>query len=552
MRLFADLFHDLDSLTKTNERIDRLVRYFQEAPGKDSIWVCWFLSGNRIKGAIKTGELRTFLSDRTGLPLWLVEECHQRVGDLAETVSLLAGGCDTSDGCSLNQVIRSRLLPLKEMDGEGRRSSLFESWDALATGEMLPFHKLLTGGFRMGMSKGNLCKALGRFAQEEPAVIAQRIAGDWSCDDTTFEQIVDPADSGKELLRKPYPFCLASPLQEEVSTLGSADDWQVEWKWDGIRAQFLSTSGGSGMLWSRGEEAIEDCFPEILACLPHLPEELCLDGEILSWGHQGLRSFSRLQKRLGRKNPGPSLVKKEGVRFQVYDLLRIKGEDLRELPMEDRRERLERLFEKIPDYLPIGLSPLVKEKSWGKLEERRKESRKRGVEGFMLKRKDSRYESGRVKGGWYKWKIDPYFAEMVLVSAQLGHGKRANLYSDYSLAVWDESGELVTVAKAYSGLTNEEIKEVDRFVRKNVRGKYGPVRGVRPELVFEIAFEGARASGRHKSGVALRFPRIHRWRRDKKPEDADSLATIRAFAGIRADLEMDRGKVDEDGNLLLF
>ncbi|HAY75577.1 MAG TPA: ATP-dependent DNA ligase, partial [Opitutae bacterium] len=227
MRLFADLFHDLDSLTKTNERIDRLVRYFQEAPGQDSIWVCWFLSGNRIKGAIKTGELRTFLSDRTGLPLWLVEECHQRVGDLAETVSLLAGGCDTSDGCSLNQVIRNRLMPLKEMDGEGRRSSLFELWDALATGEMLPFHKLLTGGFRMGMSKGNLCKALGRFAQEEPAVIAQRIAGDWSCDDTTFEQIVDPADSGKELLRKPYPFCLASPLQEEVSTLGSAEDWQV-------------------------------------------------------------------------------------------------------------------------------------------------------------------------------------------------------------------------------------------------------------------------------------------------------------------------------------
>ena len=198
----------------------------------------------------------------------------------------------------------------------------------------------------------------------KPAVIAQRIAGDWSCDDTTFEQIVDPADSGKELLRKPYPFCLASPLQEEVSTLGSADDWQVEWKWDGIRAQFLSTSGGSGMLWSRGEEAIEDCFPEILACLPHLPEELCLDGEILSWGHQGLRSFSRLQKRLGRKNPRPSLVKKEGVRFQVYDLLRIKGEDLRELPMEDRRERLG-ACSKIPDYLPIGLSPLVKEKSWG-------------------------------------------------------------------------------------------------------------------------------------------------------------------------------------------
>jgi len=552
VNLFADLFHDLDSLTKTNDRIDRLVQYFKEAPGEDSIWVCWFLSGNRIKGAIKTGELRSFLSERAGLPLWLVEECHHRVGDLAETVSLLVGETVEGSGRGLDAFIRSRLLPLRQMDPEGRRSSLFESWDLLAAKEMLPFHKLLTGGFRMGMSKGNLCKALGRLAEVEPAVIAQRIAGDWSCDDTTFDHIVNPSDSEQELLRKPYPFCLATPLQDEVSTLGSVDDWQVEWKWDGIRAQLLSTGGGCGMLWSRGEEAIEESFPEILACLPHLPSELCLDGEILAWGHEGLRSFSRLQKRLGRKNPGPSILKKDGVRFQAYDLLRLEGEDLREVPMEERRKRLEELFKKLPDCLPLGISPVVREPSWEELEERRKESRNRGVEGFMLKRKNSRYESGRVKGGWYKWKTDPYFADMVVVSAQLGHGKRANLYSDYSLAVWNDSGELVTVAKAYSGLTNEELEEVDRFVRKNLRGKFGPVRGVLPELVFEIAFEGAQASGRHKSGVALRFPRIHRWRRDKKPKDADTLATIRGFAGIRSDLEMNQGGVDSDGNLLLF
>jgi DNA ligase-1 len=278
-----------------------------------------------------------------------------------------------------------------------------------------------------------------------------------------------------------------------------------------------------------------------------------MDGEILAWGREGLRSFSRLQKRLGRKNPGPSIQRKEPVRFQAYDLLRVDGKDLRSLPMGERRKKLEDLLNKMPGHLPLGISPLVHEKSWENLEIRRKESRDRGVEGFMLKRKDSKYESGRVKGAWFKWKVDPFLADMVVVSAQLGHGKRANLYSDYSLAVWDESGRLVTVAKAYSGLSNEEIEEVDKFVRKNITGKFGPVRGVNPSLVFEIAFEGAQASGRHKSGVALRFPRIHRWRKDKKIEEADTLEMIRGYAGMNENITMADGhKTDADGNLLLF
>jgi DNA ligase-1 len=278
-----------------------------------------------------------------------------------------------------------------------------------------------------------------------------------------------------------------------------------------------------------------------------------MDGEILAWGREGLRSFSRLQKRLGRKNPGPAIQRKEPIRFQAYDLLRVDGEDLRSLPMAERRKRLEDLLAKMPGHLPLGLSPLVEEKSWEQLELRRKESRDRGVEGFMLKRKDSKYESGRVKGAWLKWKVDPFLADMVVVSAQLGHGKRANLYSDYSLAVWDDSGNLVTVAKAYSGLSNEEIEEVDKFVRKNITGKFGPVRGVNPSLVFEIAFEGAQSSGRHKSGVALRFPRINRWRKDKRIEEADTLETIRGYARMNESVREENGqKSDADGNLLLF
>lgn len=553
MKKFAALFHDLDSMTKTNDRLDRLVTYFENACHEDSIWVCWFLAGNRIKGAIKTGELRSFLSEKVNLPLWLIEECHDRVGDLAETVSLLAGSDSGNKSFGLNKIIREFLLPLRAMDTEERKTTLYRAWDQLSMDEMLPFHKLLTGGFRMGVSKGNLCKALARVGKVEPAVIAQRLSGNWTCDDLTMEDILDPPDEGKDGMNRPFPFCLASPLQEKATSLGEVKDWQVEWKWDGIRAQLLTTGGGGGMLWSRGEESIDESFPEVLECIPYLPPGLCMDGEILAWGREGLRSFSRLQKRLGRKNPGPSIQRKEPVRFQAYDLLRVDGKDLRSLPMGERRKKLEDLLNKMPGHLPLGISPLVQEKSWENLEIRRKESRDRGVEGFMLKRKDSKYESGRVKGAWFKWKVDPFLADMVVVSAQLGHGKRANLYSDYSLAVWDESGRLVTVAKAYSGLSNEEIEEVDKFVRKNITGKFGPVRGVNPSLVFEIAFEGAQASGRHKSGVALRFPRIHRWRKDKKIEEADTLEMIRGYAGMNENITMEGGhKTDADGNLLLF
>ena len=553
MKKFAALFHDLDSMTKTNDRLDRLVTYFENACHEDSIWVCWFLAGNRIKGAIKTGELRSFLSEKVNLPLWLIEECHDRVGDLAETVSLLAGSDSGNKSFGLNKIIREFLLPLRAMDTEERKTTLYRAWDQLSMDEMLPFHKLLTGGFRMGVSKGNLCKALARVGKVEPAVIAQRLSGNWTCDDLTMEDILDPPDEGKDGMNRPFPFCLASPLQEKATSLGEIEDWQVEWKWDGIRAQLLTTGGGGGMLWSRGEESIDESFPEVLECIPYLPPGLCMDGEILAWGREGLRSFSRLQKRLGRKNPGPSIQRKEPVRFQAYDLLRVDGKDLRSLPMGERRKKLEDLLNKMPGHLPLGISPLVQEKSWENLEIRRKESRDRGVEGFMLKRKDSKYESGRVKGAWFKWKVDPFLADMVVVSAQLGHGKRANLYSDYSLAVWDESGRLVTVAKAYSGLSNEEIEEVDKFVRKNITGKFGPVRGVNPSLVFEIAFEGAQSSGRHKSGVALRFPRIHRWRKDKKIEEADTLEMIRGYAGMNENITMEGGhKTDADGNLLLF
>jgi DNA ligase-1 len=548
---FSQLFNDLDESTKTNDRLDHLVKYLIESAPEDSIWVCWFLAGNRIKGAIKTSELRTFASERSGLPLWLLEECYDRVGDLAETISLLVSTESEGEIISLSELIGKFIEPMIGMNTEERRQNIFTVWDFLGEKDFLPFHKLLTGGFRMGVSKGNLCKALARVGGVQPAIIAQRLTGNWSPKTLTLEGILNPEDDGGRLCQ-PFPFCLANPLQEEAENLGSVDDWQVEWKWDGIRAQLINR-GGTCMIWSRGDESVGHSFPEVMNAGKWLPGDLCIDGEILAWGQDGLRSFSRLQARLGRKEPGPTILKRDPVRFQAYDLLRLDGIDMRKISLDERREKLEAILSSLPPDFPIGLSPLIEKKSWANLTKLREESRDRGVEGFMLKRKNSIYESGRVKGSWYKWKVDPYLADMVVVSAQLGHGKRSNLYSDYSLAVWDEHGELVTVAKAYSGLSDNEIEKVDQFVRKNITGKFGPVRSVKPILVFEIAFEGARSSGRHKSGVALRFPRINRWRTDKKIEDADTLEIIRGFTGITGETKMADGtKVDQEGNLLLF
>lgn len=550
MKGFSELFHDLDEMTKTGERITRMVKYFEDAHEEDASWASWFLAGNRIKGVVKTGQLREWASQRSGWPVWLIDECYERVGDLAETLSLLIGGNKEAAPTSLSEVVREILLPLAHADRSEKAESLKRAWDRLRPMDLLPFHKLLTGGFRIGVSRGNLCKALAEVGQVDPAIIAQRISGDWDPGIRKFEQIVGeerPEDSWC----RPFPFCLASPLQKEPETLGDLNDWWVEWKWDGIRCQFLNEENG-GLLWTRGDESVGESFPELLNLSPHLPAGLAIDGEILAWGPEGMRPFSRLQKRLGRKQPGPSILKKEPVRFMAYDLLRMEGVDMRTLPFLDRRKRLQSILEELPGGFPLQLSMPVESTDWDKLAKKREESRDRGVEGLMLKRRDSVYSTGRVKGDWYKWKVDPYVADMVVVGAQLGHGKRANIYSDYTLAVLDQQGEMVTVAKAYSGLSDVELKEVDRYVRKNVTGKFGPVRSVRPGIVFEVAFEGARSSGRHKSGIALRFPRIQRWRQDKKPEEVDTLENLLGYARMGERVREDGTKTDDAGNLLLF
>lgn len=550
MQGFSELFHDLDGMTKTGDRIERMIAYFKNADSEDAGWASWFLSGNRIQGAVRTRELRVWASVQSGWPVWLIEESYERVGDLAETLSLLIPSNHGGELCSLTQVVEEILIPLVSADAMEKAERIKEAWDRLRPMDLLPFHKLLTGGFRVGVSKGNVCKALAEVGGVQPAVIAQRISGTWDPRTRSFREIIGK-ESNQDMSFLPFPFCLASPLQVGPAEIGQTKEWWAEWKWDGVRCQLLH-GANRGMIWTRGDESAGESFPELLDLCPHLPKGTILDGEILAWGSEGLRSFSRLQKRLGRKEPGPSILKKEPVCFMAYDLLRLGEEDLRKLSFLQRRQKLEKLFKDTPDGFPIRLSERVTGKSWVELSKMRDQSRDRGVEGLMLKRMDSVYSSGRVKGDWYKWKVDPFVADMVVVGAQMGHGKRSNLYSDYTLAVLDAHGEFVTVAKAYSGLTDEELKEVDRFVRKNITGKFGPVRSVKPEIVFEVAFEGARASGRHKSGVALRFPRIQSWRKDKKPTEVDTLENLLGYAQMGAAKKIDGPRMDDAGNLLLF
>ena len=544
MKLFSKLFHSLDTASGTNERIRLIREYFEKADADDAIWTCWFLNGNRIKGGIKINDLRQLCAEESGLPLWLVEDSHERVGDLAETIGLLLPKLGTDPTpMRLHKVVEEFILPLPKQDDIGKQDLILRAWQCLRPEDLLPFHKLLTGAFRMGVSNGILCKALGECAGVSPAVISQRLMGNWHPETKSIQQILHPT-SNDEDIHSPLPFCLASPLEEDVVTLGKTEDWQVEWKWDGVRAQLIK-SESSALLWSRTGESMNESFPDILEAAKLLPAGTCLDGEILAWNRKGHMSFSDLQRRLGRKSPGSQIQAAVPVKFQAYDLLRIHNQDIRESPMQERRKELEALIQTLPAQYPISISPTLQKETWKDYEDLRSQSLENQVEGLMLKRKDSAYTSGRHKGNWYKWKVAPMEADMVLVGAQMGHGKRANLFSDYSLAVWDQE-ELVVIAKAYSGLTDEEIKEVDQFIRKNITGRFGPIRSVEPQLVFQVAFEGIQHSNRRKVGLALRFPRIHRWRKDKPIEEAAKLDELLSLAGFSMEDSIDSSLVQTE------
>ncbi|HYW09358.1 MAG TPA: ATP-dependent DNA ligase, partial [Longimicrobium sp.] len=529
VREFARLYAELDETTRTGEKVDALARYFAVAPPEDAAWAVHFLIGRRPKRLIAARRLAEWAMEAAAVPEWLFTECHEAVGDLAETITLLLPPPSTiAPDLPLRGWVEERLLPLRNEDEAGQRAAMLGAWAELDGPEAYVWNKLITGGFRVGVSQNLVVRALARVGGVGEPVVAHRLMGSWDPTPEFYARIFG-ADTSDADHSRPYPFYLAHALEGEPESLGEAAEWQAEWKWDGIRAQLIRR-GGNVYLWSRGEELITERFPELAAAAALLPDGTVLDGEILPWRDGGPLPFAQLQRRIGRKTLGPKILAEVPVVLLAYDLLEIEGRDVREESLAWRRARLERLAAEIPAGAGarIPLSPVVAGGDWDAVTQAYRDAREKAAEGLMIKRLDAPYGVGRRRGGWWKWKVEPYTIDAVLVYAQRGHGRRASLYTDYTFAVWKD-GELVPFAKAYSGLTDAEIRQVDAFVRRNTTQRFGPVRTVTPELVFELAFEGIQRSPRHKSGIAVRFPRMVRWRTDKRPDDADSLETILAM-----------------------
>lgn len=540
MKAFAELYSRLDASTSNNAKQDALQHYFQTADDADAAWAVYFLAGGKPRQLVPSKLLRQVVLDVDALPEWLFEECYQAVGDLAETISLLLPPSMHQSSEALAFWMEERLLPLNKMAAEELQAQLKLLLQMLDPASQLVFVKLITGAFRVGVSKLSVIRALAAISGVDAKRIAQRMVGytDASAKPSSegFLRLIAPIselDDDRRDPGQPYPFFLAHPISvPQISfedALGPPSAWQVEWKWDGIRAQVVKRHGRI-WLWSRGEELITERFPEFAVLAQWLADGTVIDGEIVVWKNGAVQPFALLQQRIGRKTLSSALLAKIPVVLLAYDLLEWQGQDLRMQPQHVRRSLLEKIISsQLP---PLLLSPLVQGESWQALAMQREQSRRLGVEGLMLKQQESCYGVGRTKtdGVWWKWKIDPYVIDAVLIYAQKGHGRRASLYTDFTFALWDDSGlgerKLVPFAKAYSGLTDEQMRQVDAVIRKTTIEKFGPVRSVTPTMVFELGFEGISRSTRHKSGIAVRFPRILRWRQDKAIAEGDTLKSL--------------------------
>jgi len=529
MKEFALLITKLGTSTKTNEKLDALSYYFATADDADKVWVIALFSGRRPKRILSSGFLSLWCMGVADLPAWLFEESYHTVGDLAETIALLLPETNTNGqpDKSLSYFIDS-FISMEKADEAVKKDFVINSWMTMTKDERFVFNKLLTGNFRIGVSQKMIVNALAKTVQLEPSIIAHRISGNWDPSTTTFNDLLSEEAANIDH-SKPYPFYLAYALDADAKELGPENEWQAEWKWDGIRGQMIKRNDEL-FVWSRGEELMTDKFPEYHSLKALLPEGIVLDGEIIPSVDKKPLPFALLQTRIGRKNVTKKHLQDAPIAFFSYDILEHEGNDIREWPLEKRRSLLEDIVTKL-DHPVLLLSPVINFSSWEQLAAIRESSREMGSEGIMLKRRSSTYQVGRKVGDWWKWKIDPLVIDAIMIYAQKGHGRRSNLYTDYTFAVKD-GDKLVSFAKAYSGLTDKEFAEVDSFVKRNSLEKFGPVRTVKPELVFEIAFEGIAASNRHKSGVALRFPRINRWRKDKKPDEINTLDDLKKMLEV--------------------
>lgn len=529
MKAFASLVQLLGNATGVLEKLNALSHFFSTAHPKDRVWVIAIFSGRRPKRAISTSQLKQWCIESTSLQEWLFEECYHTVGDLAETIGLLLPIVSSKKENPPLHYYIEQLILLQNEDEEQKKKFITQVWQELARDELFVFNKLITGGFRIGVSQKMMVNALAKATTLDASLVAHKISGNWNPQTVSFEQLL-LADDGNHDDSRPYPFYLAHALDDEPHELGDPSEWQAEWKWDGIRGQIIKRNG-THYVWSRGEELMTDKFPEYLSFVNAIPDGTVMDGEIIPAKDGVPLPFSVLQTRIGRKTITKKQLQEAPVSFFAYDLLEWEGNDIRHLSTAERRVLLENLVSTLQHTSNLYLSSSIAFNHWDELITIRENAREHHAEGLMLKRKKGPYQVGRKTGDWWKWKIDPLTIDAVMIYAQKGHGRRSNLYTDYTFAVKD-GDKLVSFTKAYSGLTDKEFVQVDAFVKNNSIEKFGPVRTVKPELVFEIAFEGIAASNRHKSGVALRFPRINKWRTDKKPDEINTLDDLKQLLAV--------------------
>ncbi|MDM7952841.1 MAG: ATP-dependent DNA ligase [Cyanobium sp. CZS 25K] len=535
MQTFADLIQQLERSPGTRSRVGALAAYFQAADPADGAWALALLLGKRRRRLITGRRLRQIALERSGLPEWLFDACHAQVGDSAETIALLLPQLALPAAPPLDLPLagwmETRLPALAALEAEAQAEAVLAIWAALPDGQCFLFNKLLTGGFRVGVAGGLVTRALAQVSGLEEAELAHRLMGGFEPSLEAMKALLAPLEDGAAApISRPYPFCLASPLEADRLAASDPAGWQVEWKWDGIRGQLIRR-GGQTFLWSRGEELINGSFPELEELAALLAPGTVLDGELTVWPAQAPQpaGFGPLQRRLGRQKPGAALLRECPAAFVAYDLLERGGEDLRPEPLKHRRAALEALVQGLPEAAAtpaaglLRLSPVLPLLRWEDLEPLRQQARSVGAEGLMLKSLASTYGVGRRRGLWWKHKLEPMELDAVLLYAQAGSGRRANLHTDYTFGLWDGDGHLVTFAKAYSGLDDGEINELDRWIRRHTTERFGPVRAVEPLQVFTLSFEGLQRSRRHRSGLAVRFPRILRWRRDRTAQSADTL-----------------------------
>jgi len=530
---FSELFLNLDSSNSTNNKIEVLKNYFLSNDPIDNSWAIYLLTGKSNKRFISGRYLKNLFSELYEYPVWLIDTCYLKVGDSAEVITLLLKNKSTSRkkvllNISLNELLSKTIPDLSKLNDEEKNFKIKNMWETLPEDNHLIFNKILTGTFRVGVSIGLITKSISKLINIDEEIISHRLMGNFEPSIDSYEFLINKNINLQELNSKPFPFLLANTIEDKIFK-HSINDFQFEWKYDGIRMQLIKRSGNVS-LWTRGQELVNDSFPELVDKMSHIKDDFVLDGELLVWNfkEQIAFDFSLLQKRINRKSPTRSIQIKYPIIFIAYDLLEINGRDIREIKLENRRIELEKYFSKWHNKTENNISAIFKicnlifPKDWPDALNYKEKSRENNTEGLIIKKKTSIYSSGRKRGIWWKYKVDPMQLDAVLIYAKGGSGRRAGLYTDYSFALWKDK-ELIKFASAYSGLTNIEIKELDKWIRKNTIEKFGPVRSLKPEMVFEISFEKIQISKRHKSGIAVRFPRITKWRKDKKINDADSL-----------------------------